>query len=69
MTKLIITLEVKDGADVDALKRDISKALIMIDGVEDITIPEGSVGNMIPVFTGESLARAVRHSETGAANA
>lgn len=69
MTKLIITLNVKDGADLDTLKTDISKALIVIDGVEDITIPEGSVGKIIPVFTGKSLARAVRRSETGAADA
>lgn len=69
MTKLTITLNVKDGVDLDTLKTDISKALIVIDGVEGITVAEGSVGKIIPVFTGESLARAVRHSETGADNA
>ena len=69
MTKLTITLNVKDGVDLDSLKIAVSKALIVIDGVEDITMPEGSVGKMIPVFTGESLARAVRRSETGVADA
>ena len=52
MTKLTITLNVKDGVDLDTLKTDISKALIVIDGVEGITVAEGSVGKIIPVFTG-----------------
>ena len=69
MTKLTITLNVKDGVDLDTLKTDISKALIVIDGVEGITVAEGSVGKMIPVFTSESLARAVKRSDMGAADA
>ena len=63
MTKLTITLNVKDGADLDSLKIAVSKALIVIDGVEGITVAEGSVGKIIPVFTGESLARAVRNNQ------
>ncbi|MBO5967834.1 MAG: hypothetical protein J6S14_04975 [Clostridia bacterium] len=68
MTKLIISLDVKDGADVDALKIAVAKAFAVVDGVENTTI-EDSIGKIIPVFTGESLARAVRRSETGAVNA
>ena len=67
MTKLIITLNAKDDVDIDTLKTDVAKALAVVDGVDNITVD--SIGRIIPVFTGESLARAVRRSETGAANA
>ena len=67
MTKLIITLNAKDAVDIDTLKTDIAKALSVMDGVESCTVD--SIGRIIPVFTGESLARAVRRSETGVANA
>ena len=68
MTKLIITLNAKDDVDIDTLKTDVAKALSVMDGVESCTV-EDSIGRIIPVFTGESLARAVRRSETGVANA
>lgn len=67
MTKLIITLNAKDDVDIDTLKTDIAKTLSIMDGVENCTVD--SIGRIIPVFTGESLARAVRRSETGADNA
>ncbi len=72
MEKLIIIINASDGTNLDVLMSKAVASLIILDGIDSMTVLHGSdyeVRKTIPVFTGESLARAVKKRQTGVDNA